>query len=319
MKRHQQILAGVLALQVILSVFVFWPRQTASGAGEPLFPNVTADDVVGLTVTDNMGQQVVLKKEGGTWVLPNADNYPAEEDTVTPVIDKLVNLQSSTVVARTDASQAQLQVTEDTYQRRLDFETQAGDTYTVYLGSAPRYTATNFRVDGSPEIYLTTELTTWEINTAVSGWIDTSYVSIDESTVTGAVLQNANGTFAFAKDGSDWTLADLQPDETVAAGKTSAIVRNASSLTMLAPLSQSEDPSYGMDSPNAVVTLQTDDGVTHMLTVGASLDDGSSYVVKSSDSPYYVSVSKANVSAMVENARTDFLSVPPTPTPTPAP
>ena len=107
MKRHQQILAGVLVLQVILSVFVFWPRQVASNTGEALFPNVPADDVVGLTVTDNTGQQVALKKVGGAWVLPNADNYPANADAVTPVIDKLVNLQSSTVVARQVANRAE--------------------------------------------------------------------------------------------------------------------------------------------------------------------------------------------------------------------
>ena len=316
MKRHQQILVGVLVLQVILSVFVFWPRPVASGSGELLFPNVTADDVVGLTVVDNLGERVTLAKVNGAWVLPEADNYPATADTVTSVIDKLVNLKSSTVVARTDASQTQLQVTEDTFQRRLDFQTQSGDTYTVYLGSAPRYTATNFRVAGSPEIYLTTELTTWGLSTALSGWVDTSYISIDQTTITSATLENANGTFTFAKADTDWTLADLQADETIATGKTDAIVRNASTLAMLAPLGQTEDPSYGMATPNAVVTLQTDDGSTHVLTVGAMLGDGNSYVVKSSDSPYYVSVSATNVSAMVADTRTDFLSVPATPTPT---
>ncbi len=315
MKRHQQILAGVLVLQVILSVFVFWPRQVASGIGEPLFPNVTADDVVGLTVVDNLGEHVTLAKVNGAWVLPEADNYPATADAVTSVIDKLVNLQSSTVVARTAASQTQLQVTEDTFQRRLDFETQSGDTYTVYLGSAPRYTATNFRVADSSEIYLTTELTTWGLSTSLSGWIDTSYVSIDQTTVTSATLENANGTFTFAKADADWTLADLQADETIAVGKTDAIVRNASTLSLSAPLGLTEDPSYGMATPNAVVTLQTDDGATHVLTVGAMLGDENTYVVKSSDSPYYVSVLATTVSAMVEDTRTDFLSVPATPTP----
>ena len=297
---------------------VFWPREVASGSGEPLFPDVTAEDVVALTIVDNTGKQLSLRKVNGTWVLPDAGDYPAKGETVAPVIEKLVGLTSSTLVARTDASHVQLQVAETTFQRQLDFETQAGDVYTVYLGSAPRYTATNFRVGGSSETYLTSELSTWEVNTQPSGWIDTSYISIDQETVTGATLDNANGTFTFVKVGEDWTLTDLAEGETIAPGKTAAIVRSASTLSLSVPLGTTEDPSYGMDTPNATVTLETDDGAVHTLTVGAKVDDDNTYVVKSSDSPYYVRVAEYSVSAMVENGRTDFLTVPPTPTPEPA-
>ena len=319
MKRHQQILLGVLVLQVALIAVVFWPRSVASDSGAPLFPGVAADDVVGLTIVDNEGARLVLRKVDGAWVLPDAADYPVNEDSVTPLIEKILALSASTVVARTDASHRQLQVSNDVFQRRLDLVTQAGATHTLYLGTAPRYTATHFRVAGRIETYLTSDLSTWELVARPSNWIDTAYLSIDQETITGVTLENANGTFVLVKSGDDWTLADLQGDETIAPGKTSAIVRNAGTLSLSAPLGTTAEPSYGMASPNAVVTVQTADGTVRTLTVGARVAEDSTYVVKSSDSPYYVRVAEFSVSALVENDRDDFLTLPPTPEAEPAP
>ena len=82
MKRTQQILLGVLALQIILSVVVFWPREVASVSVEPLFPDLAVEDIVALTVEDNAGEQIVLRKVDGAWVMPEAGDYPAQEASI---------------------------------------------------------------------------------------------------------------------------------------------------------------------------------------------------------------------------------------------
>ncbi|MBN1248399.1 MAG: DUF4340 domain-containing protein [Anaerolineae bacterium] len=327
MKRHQQILLGVLIVQVILSAIVFWPRQVASGTGEPLFPDLTAEDIVALTIADNTGGEITLRKEGDAWVFPESDGYPATASSITPVLEKLAFLSSNTIVARTEASHAQLEVADDAFQRRIDFETADGEEHTVYLGTAPRYTATHFRVAGQAETYLTTDLSAWEFTTTASTWADTSYVSIDQETLTQATLENANGTFVLVRDGDNWALADMDDDEEAQITNTNAIVRNASNITMQRPLGKEAQPSYGMDDPSAVVTLTTADGTEHVLTVGSKDEEDNSYVVKSSDSDYYVRVAAYSVSTMVERTRDDFVQPPPTPvsegpeapTPTPEP
>ena len=286
MKRTQQILLGVLALQIILSEVVFWPREVALVSGEPLFPDLVAEDIVALTVEDNTGEQIVLRKVAGAWVMPEAGDYPAQEASITPVLEKLAALSAGSVVARTAASHTQLEVSDDTFQRRVELETATGETYTVYLGSAPRYTATHFRIEGEPETYLTSDVSVWDVNVAVSGWADTSYVSIDLATVTDVTLENANGTFILVKDEDNWTLADLQAGEAIEPTQTSAVVRAATSLSLMAPLGTSADPAYGMDSPGAVAIVTTDDGQTHTLAGAADPQDDGSYVVKSSDADH---------------------------------
>lgn len=313
MKRHQQIMVGVLAVQIILSVIVFWPRPVASGAGALVFPDLKAEEIVALTVTDNAGVQIALRKVEDAWVLPDAGDYPVKESALTPLLEKLTQIDQATLVARTEASHKPLEVADDTFQRRLEFETAAGERHTVYLGTAPRYTATHFRVDGQSETYLTTELSSWEFNVGATTWIDTAYTSLDQETLARVVLENAQGTFTLVKEDDAWTLSDLQADEKMSAGKVGTLVRNASNLSMAKPLGKSEETSYGLDAPNAVVTLETVDGSVTVLTVGARDDENQTYVVKYSDSPYYVSAAEYNVKSMVEYGREDFLAEPATP------
>ena len=317
MKRQHQILAGVLIIQVIISVLVFWPESAAMETGASVFPDLSAEDIVSLRITDDTGNEIALQRSGDTWVLPEAGDYPARETAVTQVLEKLIALQTGSLVTRSDASHKQLQVAGDEFVRRILFETAEGESYTLYLGSAPRYTATHFRVAGEANTYLTTELSAWELNVQPNQWVETTYTQIDTETVTTVVLENAQGTFTFVRDeaGENWTLADLAAGEQVATSSTNAVVRNATSMSLSAPLGTESQPEYGMDTPNAIVSIETTEG-TQTVAVGAEDPASGDYVVKYSESPYYVQVASFTVSPMVNNAREDFLAEPqPTPTP----
>ena len=174
MKRHQQILAGVLILQIILGVITFWPRSAATGSSKPVFAELKAEDITALTITDDQGVSITMRKSGDGWVLPNAGDYPVQASKITPILEKLTKLNTASLVTRTEASYKQLKVSNDDFVRRIDFETADGKTYMLYLGSAPRYTATHFRVVGQTETYLTTELSTWQLYTAPASWVTSS-------------------------------------------------------------------------------------------------------------------------------------------------
>ena len=310
MKRHQQVLAGVLALQVILALVVFWPRKAITSSGELVFADLEIEDVVSLSLADNQGEHMTLRKIEGRWVVPDAGNYPVNESNVVALLEKLARVAQTSLVARTEASHRPLQVSDDVFQRRLEVETVGGQTKTLYLGSAPRYAATHLRVAGEVETYLTTEVAAHDINVRFPAWVDTAYAHVDQATITRLVLENEQGSYELVRDGDSWTLADLAEDEEVAEGNTSAIVRNASALTLLKPLGMTEDPSYELDAPLAVVRIYTEEGDEHVLTVGARSTSDNSYVVKSSASPYYVRVAEFSVQAMVQNDRADFLADP---------
>ena len=315
MKRHNQVLAGILVIQIILSVVVFWPKSAATAASEPLFPDLSADDIVALTVTDADDNSIQIKKVGEDWVLPDADDYPAQSDKITPLLDKIVGLTTGRLVTRTDASHKRLQVSPDDFVHRIDLETANGTKRTLYLGSSPQYGATHFRVEGESETYLTSELSTWETKADAASWVDTAYLSVPEDDIIKMTLENVNGTFTFAKDDEGtWTMDGLAADETLDEAKVTSLIQRAATVNMIQPLGKEEQAAYGMDQPNAMGTIETGDK-TITLSVGAKEPDANRYTVISSESPYYVRVYEYSVKNLVENTRDDFLQLPPTPTP----
>lgn len=317
MKRHQQILAGVLVLQVILTVVVFWPSPVSTGEAEPLFENVTLDEIVSLTIADEQGNRIALAKQGEAWVVPEADDYPARSAAVTSALSKTLQLEAGTVVARTPQSHKQLKVAEDAFVRRVIFETSDERAYVLYVGSSPSYGATHVRLEGQDETYLTRSITSYDLAATANTWIDTNYFSVSPQNVTAMTVENALGTLNFVKDGETWTLQGLPEDDEADSGQISTLLNRAAAVRMTQPLGKTEEPAYGMDQPNATVTLAMTN-TTHTLTIGTRDVGDNTYVVKSSESPYYVKTNAASVDSLVNAVQDNYIKAEPTPTPEPA-
>jgi hypothetical protein len=142
--------------------------------------------------------------------------------------------------------------------------------------------------------------------------------------VTALTVQNKNGRFELEKsEAGTWTLKGLAAGETVSDNDIQSMLTQVSSIALTQPLGKKEQDAYGLESPNAVVTVKTRDQAgtikTTTLRVGAKDDKDNSFVVISSESPYYVRVAGYSVQNFVEKARDYFLQAPPTPAPAAAP
>jgi hypothetical protein len=317
MNRRNQILVGILVLQLIVTAIILWPRPTATAEGESLFPGLDTSQIVGLTITDGSGQSLHLAKENGTWVLPEAGAYPVQADKVPEFLTKIADLKAERMVAQTSSSHARLKVADDDYERLVELEVSDGSRFQFYIGTSPSYSVSHVRAAGQDQVYLTSALSAQDAGAEASTWIDRTYLEIPRDQVVAVTLENANGTFAFAKEGETWTMADLAEGETLNTTAVEGVVNRAAMVTMIEPLGTQEQDSYGLQSPSAVVTLHTQSDETgeqtYTLRVGAKNPDDNSYVVISSESPYYVRVSEFAVQDLVDKARDGFLELPPTP------
>nr|MBC7245684.1 DUF4340 domain-containing protein [Chloroflexota bacterium] len=315
MNRTHQILAAVLAIQIILTIVLYWPKTATTGSSGPLIPDLQTADIVAMTITEMGGETLQLRQVTGNWVLPNADDYPAKAERITQELDKIVGLNTRRLVARTEASHKRLRVAADDFLVRLDLETASGAKHTLFLGSSPSYGNTHVRLDGRSETYLASNLTPWEFSTAPATWVDTSYFTVSKDEVTKITIVNPKGTYTLQKDAAGtWTLADLAPGEEPTKETVNLIVTRATSVTMVRPLGRQERPEYGMDNPIAVVTLQKGEE-TIILRIGAQDTSDNTYVMKASTLPYYVRVGDYMVKPLVEYGREDLF--PPKGTPTP--
>ena len=323
MTRRNQILAGVLLLQLVLAAWMFWPRKaTTGGAGKSLFPGIEADRIVKLTVRDGQGESVELARRTNGWVLSAADDYPCTQDNVSSFLAKLLALKTDRIVTQTNSSHKQLKVADGAFERLVEFELSDGTNHKLYLGTSAGTQSSHLRADAANEVYLSQGLSAWDVGALATSWVDASYLSIPQDQVVALTLENADGRLQFTRISTDtWTLQGLGAAEKLDQNQVLSTISRATSVSMDKPLGKQDKPEYGLGKPSAVVTLQTqgDQGKTYTLSVGAKDEKDSSYVVKSSESAYYVRVSEWAVKDLVERARSGVLEQPPTPEPTAAP
>jgi len=326
MTRLHQILIGLFVVQLILVGLVFFLPKPGQAATTPLLGAVKAEDITSLVIQDDKGTNVRLAKGASGWTLPDAGDFAADSAKITPVTVKLAALKAGRSVAQNEANFKRLQVADDTFQRKIEIGTSGGASYTLYLGSSAGGRATHARLSGQKDVTIATDLAPFDVNADAASWINASYLEAAQADVTGLTLQNAQGQFVFEKNAQgQWTMQGLAAGEQFSTNNFTTVLTYASSLRMTRPLGKTDQPNYGMAQPAAVVTLKTKKDAQEKaitLTIGAKDAQDNTYIVKSSESPYYVKVNDYSVSELVTRGKANFLQQPtPVPgvTPTAAP
>jgi hypothetical protein len=314
MNRGNQILIALLALQALLALLFFWPRQPGTPSGEPLLGGLESEQVSRITITDEAGGRLELLNSEAGWVLAGTDDYPVTEGAAPDLLGKILALKSGRAVAEQEDSYARLKVADDQYASRVDLLLQDDTLRTLYVGTSPSYGASHVRLEGQREVYLASDLSSTDVRTQVSAWIDTAYFALEEQDIVSVTLENDSGSLEFVRQGGEWTLADLAEDETASSSAISSLVSRVASVRMLRPLGVEPKPSYGLQDPSAVLIIQTQSAEgtasTFTLQVGARSEQDGSYVVKSSESPYFVRVAEYTAQDWVEKTRDDLLETP---------
>lgn len=315
-----RVLAAALVLQVALVAFVFWPESTPEAG--PIFPDVEAGSITRVKITGPDGGTIEVARGSDGCVLPQADNYPCRTDRLNNLLDTLGGLVADNVVTRTASSHLRLRVSPSRFERLVEFETNAGKTYKLYLGSALTVSASHVRADGRDEVYKVSELTTSDAPVNSLGWIETEYLFVPQSFLTSVSIDNSLGQLELSRDQDrTWTVKGIEEGEELDQARVNSLLTRAASVSMREPLGRQVIEEYGFGSPTGTYTLESrnDAGTaaTVTLTVGAAVQGG--YVVKSSESDYYVLVADFEVDDMLQADREYVLKPPPTPTPEPAP
>ena len=205
--------------------------------------------------------------------------------------------------------------------RRIDLTLADGKEATLYVGSAPRARATHVRAAGQDAVYLASDLSSFDANTRIADWINTTYFQVPRDQVVELTLENANGTFKFTQtEDGEWQMEGLAEDETFNANNLETLLTSLSGLVMVEPLGKTEKPEYGLDDPAATVTVVTrseadeaeeaGEPETHTLRIGAQDAESNNYIVASSDSPFFVEMATYTVERFVERGRADFITAP---------
>jgi Domain of unknown function (DUF4340) len=280
-----RILLGVLAFQVALVAFVFLRGDdTGIGTLEPLVPGFTGDKVERVRIFDRTSKSatpdpaepedekedegdkkgkpgaqpaVDLVKKGENWTLASHFNYPVDAQRVSELLDKVEAMRSRAPIASGKARQKQLEVADDSYQRKVVVTT-GGKDVTFYLGASSGQRQTSVRLSGSDEIHGVTGLTAQGVGARASSWVDTAYVDVQAERLASFDVVNESGSFHFEKSDDAWQPSVGGQAVTPPSGmelNKGEIQKLVSRATKI-HLSQPADPKRTIDKPLATVTLR---------------------------------------------------------------
>jgi hypothetical protein len=349
MNKTNRILAVVLVVQlVLLAAINLWPHSESKAAGGALVADFAPDSIMHIQVTGSDETQVALEKtDNGGWVLPAYDDFPVNASTVTTLLSGVQNLTTDRLITESASSHRRLKVADDEYERLVELTASGGATTKLYLGSSGSGSTIYVRLDGEDQVYLQSGLSSTSAPSDVSRWVNTLYFNAASDQITSLTLTNANGSFDFTKAGEGWTMAGLADGETLNQDTFSTLLSQVTALRLSKPLGKTAQHTYGMDAPQAVITLHVMEAeaapaateqaelstsllpsteevpeatiaptatpvmVEHeyTITLGAALDDG--VVAKASNSDYYVLLATTVAGNFTGKTRADLVTAPP--------
>ena len=316
MNLRNKVLAAILALQAVILVVVFWPRSSGPGI-QQLIEGLEEPDVVSVVITDGEGQSIRVNRSPFGCVLPDADDYPCARGRLPDFLQRIVPLTTASLVTDTAESHARFNVAEDNFERTIELELADGARHKLYLGTSPRGRSGHARLEGDNRVYLAPGLSAFDAPVRADRWVDPVYFSVPIDQVTALAVENASGKIPLVKDeNGEWMLDGEASGTPIDPDEARRVAISATSIRLSRPLGKREMDSYGLGTPDAVVTVtKGDDGDEQELRIGPIMADSDSHVAKSSESAYYVVIDSAIARDLIDLTTESLLQ--PTEEPTP--
>lgn len=277
MNAHR-ILTGVLAVQTLLAVYTWYPRDTTVPS-EPVVPweqerieKIQLESVS----TRHKGGDLVLARQDAGWVVLSEHAFPAKPEPIQELLDRLLGLTRTRPLSDDPSLHKKLNVAEDNFTRRVTLHGTDGEQLEFFAGTASRERM-NVRYPGEDEVYEVSGLGAWRLSDNARTYLVTEPFEkpvLDE--VTSLTLVNPHGELTLNHDPSGWSVPTGEPLKT-------AEVNRITNILLSLQVSEPIDPGLApTGEPEAQLTWTLNDGTSfgyvahrHEERLVVTLDDGS--------------------------------------------
>jgi hypothetical protein len=311
MTRGQWTLLGLLVVQAALIAVLRQPASAGFSETRPLVDGLDPAAIARIEV-GSTGEKLALRRDGETWAIVSAGDYPADGAKVRDLLDKIKSATVRSPVVTSDKYHESLEVTEEKAQARIrlyraDSETPVAD---LLLGKNAMGGGAHVRLAGDDEVFDVADLSPWSLRPQTSTWMQRTIVDIPPETVRRISVSSSNGSFELERVEDEWLVAapEEQKGRSCAKEKVDPIVRAAASLNAADIGGKLDPPAQGLGDDATTITLTHDEGSV-TVRIGSTVPDRSGHVYVTRDGfPFAVtqwassldSVTKATLAELLQ-------------------
>lgn len=245
-----------------------------------------ASSVTALAYRNDETDVTLLQDDDDTWYMDEDPTLPLNQDTVASLVEDFAGLEAARDLgAGTETEEMGLDTPTMVFTLGTDgadiasaetasAETATGETasgvYTVTIGAENSITQAYYaKVSWNDHIYTidSTNLTDL-VKTPEDLYQEQDITSMESDDVTSMTLETSGETLNFTKQDDTWTLADdpdYAVDQDVVEKMAATICDMTTEMTITHP---ADDSVYGLNEPQAVVTVTGSDGTTITCSFG---------------------------------------------------
>lgn len=292
------LLGAVVLILAILLLVLQTVDSSEEDTGIPLC-SLNSGEVTSLYYRDASAEEPVevsLTKTDGTWTLDSDPALPIDQS------------KADAITADLTALTAQRQLTDDADVEEMGFDdptqvitlSTGSDQWELTVGSKNSMTDTWYvRTSEDGPVYTVSLTDLSDIcKTPKQLYAAQDITDIESDAITTMTVQSGGNTLSFIQTDGTWTLSD-DPDYSLDQDLVNTMANTICDMTTDWSITSPEaDSTYGLDTPNVVVTIVSADGSVQCSFGGTDPEDDSlNYLRSSAASDVVYEVSSENLSA----------------------
>ncbi len=298
MKKWISILGGLLVVQLVVAVAVNVDDQDygAFEAKEKLL-GFDKQKVDRLLIEDDKAS-VTLQRSAGKWVLPDADDFPARQESVDDLLDKLAGLEKGWPVATTSSAGRRFKVAEDAYEKRVTLFTGDQVSGRLYVGTSPGFRKVHVRSDDEDRVFMA-ELNAWEVDAQIDDWINKDLLGLDEADMAQVDIA---GKVTLQRQEGKLQLSGLAEQESTNSEEAQSLLDKLGKLRIQSLMSKEEGAKYAQQDPVLDISVTLTDGKALRYKF-YGVESDSKYLLMRSDMDRYFEVASYMVDPLKQASR----------------
>jgi len=312
MNKTVKILAVLLAVQLLLAVGVGFSKRDVTATKESVaLVSFDAEKIDRISLEGPENAKVTLAKRKGNWVLPDSGKFPASNNKVKQLLERLKSLRSGTPVATSSGARERFKVSDEAYERRITLSEGKDAIARLYLGSSPSRRLIHARSKDSDAIYAV-KLAAYDVPVKGPDWEDKTILTLPKSAITSIGVQGltlklsapaVNGDSKADKTSPPpvWHAEGLAKGRQLKAGAVDKLVGLLANLQFEKVLGHEAKDEYDMTAPVLELTLTRNASETLTYRVGKTRDK-EQYTLKVSNRPEYFQLASYKAKPLIESA-----------------